>query len=323
MATHVVVRSAAVDRMWAIGRWSAMVALLGWVVAMVAWPAEALSILWYGAIPILPATFFLTPIPWRSVCPLATLNELGNRLGPARMPTPREASLLGAAGLVLFHLLVPARRFVFNEQGVALAVTVVGVGLLAIGLGAVFAVRSGFCNGLCPVLPIELLYGQAPVVRLQRGRCVACTTCTPRGCIDLAQGRAFTQVTGAARHWAWLGRPYGMFIAALPGFIVGYSQLSNGPVSQAPMVYETTLGWSLVSLTVVSVAVAVGRIDARVAQAALAALAGLLYYWFTGPVVAREMGLSPTIGVAVRWAGIAVVGWWAMVTLAARARRTE
>ena len=61
------------------------------------------------------------------------------------------------AGLVLFHLMVPARHFLFNQNGVALAITIVAVGGLALLLGSMFPVRSAFCNALCPVLASGLL----------------------------------------------------------------------------------------------------------------------------------------------------------------------
>ncbi|MBM4186227.1 MAG: hypothetical protein FJ206_02840 [Gemmatimonadetes bacterium] len=318
MATHVVVRSEREARFWASSRVFAMLATVALLGALVVWPGNALAVLWYGAIPLLPATFFLSPIPWRSVCPLATLNEWGNLIGRQRAPTAREVAWLTGLGLVLFHLMVPARRFLFNEHGLVLAVTVAAVGLLAVGLGVVYSVRSGFCNDLCPVLPVELLYGQAPVVRLRRGRCETCTTCTPRGCIDLSQGRAFTQVTGTGREWQWLTKPFGLFIAALPGFIIGYSTLPNGPIDQAFVVYGTTLGWSLASLVVVAGITIVGRVEARLVPIGIAATAGVLYYWFTGPVVARELAVAPVIGEVVRWIGMAVVASWLFVTLRAR-----
>lgn len=147
-STHILVYSPRRSLLWAIARWSAMLAvpiLLTWLVVE---QADALRMLWYVAIPLLPATFFLNPVLWRSVCPLATLNEWGNALAGQRPLSPRTAGVLGIAGLVLFHLLVPARRFVFNQNGPALAAIVVAVATLALMLGAVYAIRSGFCNAL-------------------------------------------------------------------------------------------------------------------------------------------------------------------------------
>ncbi len=321
-STHVLVHDPRRAALWSVARWTALAtvpALLAWMILA---PEAALTALWYVAIPVLPATFFVNTILWRGVCPLATLNEWGNRLGRPQAPSARTVAVLSVAGLILFHLMVPARRFLFNEHGPALAATVAAVGVLALVLGALFAVRSAFCNALCPVLPVELLYGQAPLVRMTRGRCETCTTCTPRGCLDLAQGRAFTQVIGPSRRSAaWLARPYGIFIAALPGFIVGYSLLGNGPLATAPAVYATTLGWSLASVAVVTGLVLTLRLDTRVAYPLLAGAAGLLYYWFAGPTMARELGAGELLSLAVRGVGMGVVALWLVRALATRSSR--
>jgi hypothetical protein len=315
MATHVLIRDPGRDRLWSIARWTAIAAvplLLAWLVAA---PPGALTALWYLAIPVLPATFFVTTIPWRSVCPLATLNEWGNRIGSQRELSPKVAGALSILGLVLFHLMVPARRFLFNTNGPALAITVAAVGGLALWLGSMYSVRSAFCNALCPVLPVELLYGQAPLLRMARGRCQTCTTCTPRGCLDLAQGRAFAQVAGASRSTAWLARPFGIFIAALPGFIVGYGLTSDGPLASAPAVYATTIGWSLASLAIIALVVLITRADARIVHPVIAGLAGVLYYWFAGPAIALQLGAADSVALAIRVAGMGLVGYWLLRTV--------
>ena len=87
-----------------------MLGLVALVVTLVLAPEHALTSLWYVAVPLLPASFFVSPALWRGVCPLSTLNAWGNRLGPARELSAREAALAGAGGLGLFHLMVPARQ---------------------------------------------------------------------------------------------------------------------------------------------------------------------------------------------------------------------
>jgi hypothetical protein len=296
---------------WTIARWTALAAvplLLAWLVLA---PATALTALWYVAIPALPATFLVSTALWRGICPLGTLNEVGNRLGRQREPGPRLVLGLNIAGLVLFHLMVPARHFVFNANGPALAAAVAVVGGLAAGLGALFTVRSGFCNALCPVLPVELLYGQAPLISMNRGRCSTCTMCTPRGCLDLAGQKAVNQVLGPSRHSArWLVTPHGVFFAALPGFVIGYNQVKDGPLGGAAMVYATTLGWSLASLVAVALLVLALRLHSRVVLPLLAAAAGALYYWYAGPAITTHLGAGHSLGEAIRIAGIGVVATW-------------
>lgn len=286
----------------------ATVALLA---GMIVQPDVSLRLLWYVAIPILPATFFVNTAIWRNICPLATLNAWGNQIGQQRTLSPNAAALLGTGGLVLFHLMVPARRFLFNTDGPALAITVAVVGLLAVALGAVYAVRSAFCNALCPVLPVELLYGQAPLVEMARGRCATCTTCTPRGCLDLAQARALPQLFGRHRQsMAWLAEPRGIFMAALPGFIVGYSLLEDGSLRSAPLVYATTLGWSLGSVLVVVALTRAFRLRSETVLVLLAAIAGLLYYWFAGAAIATAFAAPDLLSTGIRIVGMGLVAYW-------------
>lgn len=308
---QVLIQSLRRAALWAIARWSGLAAvppLLAWLVLE---PTSALTALWYLTVPVLPATFFLSTTLWRGVCPLATLNEVGNRLGRPRAPTPRMLSVLSVGGLVLFHLMVPARHFLFNEHGGILAATIATVAGLAVLLGARFPVRSAFCNALCPVRPIELLYGQSPLVSMERGRCPTCTGCTPRGCLDLSETKAIPQLLGSARRtWRWLATPHGVFFAALPGFIIGYDQVRDGPLGGAGITYVTTLGWSLASVLVVGALVAAFRLPLRLTLPLLAAGAGALYYWYAGPAIMTQLAAGPGLAYGIRTVGMGLVGSW-------------
>lgn len=297
--------------LWALGQAVAV----GAVPALLAWlalaPETALRVFWYAVVPVLPASFFLNTTLWRSVCPLATLNAWGNRLGRPRPITTGATTVLGVGGLVLFHLLVPARHVLFHADGRALAATILVVGALAVALGGIYAVRSGFCNALCPVLPVEQLYGQSPLIPMVRGRCATCAVCTSRGCLDLAGGRALVQVIGPGRRTAaWLRTPYGLFIAGLPGFIIGFGRLADGPLASAPLAYATTLGWTLASILVVVVLAVGARMEATRLFPLLAGISGVLYYWFTGPAIATAFGAGPGVALTVRVLGMGLAAIW-------------
>lgn len=313
---HVLIRHPAAERRWAAARGLAMLA----VGVLLAWlcfdPARALTTLWYGVIPLLPAVFFLNPVLWRGVCPLATFNTWGNALGRPRPLSPRLAGVLGTGGLVLFHIMVPARHFAFNEHGPVLVATILAVAVLALLLGALFEVRSAFCNALCPVLPVEMLYGQVPLLRLDRGRCTACSVCTPRGCLDLAGGRTAAQVLGPSRRGTgWLLTPFGVFAAALPGFIIGYSLVPDGGIDRIGAVYGATIGGSLLSYLAVAAAVVALRSRAAVALPVIAAISGGLYYAFAGPAISGALAVPAWTGRLVQLAGIGLVTMWLVAAL--------
>jgi hypothetical protein len=167
-------------------------------------PDLTLTILWSLVIPLVPASLLVAPQLWRNVCPLATLNMASNGLVARRNPSPRLLAGAAVAGMVLLGVMVPARRVMFNTDATILAVTIAAVAVLASVLGAVFEAKSGFCNALCPVLPVERLYGQAPFVELSNPRCDGCTHCSVKGCIDLAPAHAIEPVVqrlGKGRAW--------------------------------------------------------------------------------------------------------------------------
>jgi len=304
-------RPPAVRGRWRLARGAALLAVPLLLLALVLFPAPALRVLWYGIIPILPAVFFVNPGFWRGVCPLATLNAAGNRVGDPRPVSPAVLTGLGVGGLLLFHLMVPARHLWFNQHGLALAITIVVVGGLAMVMGMWLPIRSGFCNALCPVHPVELLYGQSPLVELTRGRCDTCTLCTSRGCIDLVGRKAVPQVLGSSRHsMRWLLTPHGVFFAALPGFIIGYNRVADGSWSTVLPVYAATLGWSLLSYLGFVLVTAVLQAGSRAMLLGAAALSGVLYYWFTGPAIARQFGLGSWAGWVIQLGALGLIGVW-------------
>ena len=156
------------------------------VLGLVTHPGPTTNVLWNAIIPVLPAVFLLSPALWRNVCPLSTLATLSPlRYRTRTIDAPMVRATL-VVGVILLFVLVPARRFWFNTDGGALAVAIIMVAILALASGFAFKRKAGFCNAICPVLPVERLYGQRPLVTVPNVRCTPCVGCTERGCIDLS-----------------------------------------------------------------------------------------------------------------------------------------
>jgi hypothetical protein len=287
--------------LWRVAQGAGLLATALLLVGLVAVPDAALRALWDIAIPLVPASLLVSPMLWRNTCPLATLNLLGNGWLGRRPLGGRALERAGAAGIALLVILVPARRFLFNTDGAALAVTVAAVGLLALALGTLFDAKAGFCNAFCPVLPVERLYGQAPLLKLGNTRCEPCTLCAVPGCIDLNPGKAPLQMLGGARGGAaWLATPFGAFAAAFPGFVVGYYTLENGRLATAGGVYLHVILWMAASYAVTAAAVGIARPATPRALALLAGAGVGLYYWFASPVLAAGLGLPQPYAVPLR-----------------------
>ncbi len=308
---HVLESEPRVVARWQAAQLATVAGFVALVVTLAAAPTVALRSLWAVAVPLLPATFFVSPALWRGICPLSTLNAWGNHLGSPRAPAPGEAQALGVAGLVLFHALVPARHLGLNTSGPLLAGTLVAIALVAVGAGMRWESRSGFCNALCPVLPIERLYGQAALVAIKRGRCARCAVCTPTGCIDLAEQKALRQVVGPPRRGnGWLATPFGVFAAALPGFILGYAAVRDGGWPDAGRTYLATLGGSALSFATVAALTRLARPAPLRALAVLAAVSGGLYCWITAPLIAAAFGFPAGVTAALRSAALLLMSAW-------------
>jgi hypothetical protein len=269
---------------WKLAEWVGLLATPVLLLGLFQWPEPTLEILWNVVIPLIPVSLLLTPLLWRNTCPLSTLNLYGNKLSDRPWPPSWFVTAAPILGIALFAALVPARRFLFNQNGPVLAITIVAVGTLAVLLGALFKVKSGFCNAVCPVLPVERLYGQRPILKVGHTRC--CTECTAT-CIDPSPQQAPLVALGESLDSSrWLTTPFGAFAAGFPGFVFGYFQTADGPLSSAVLVYATVfLG---------AAALAVGT-----------------YYWFAAPQLTATLGFGATAGQAARVLfTLFVFGWW-------------
>jgi nitrite reductase (NADH) large subunit len=306
------IRLPLIDRnpLWTTAQWIGLVLTVVLLGALVRWPTPTLHILWDMVIPLLPAVFLVNPMLWRNVCPLATLNTVtGDRRQSGAFATPL---LIGAWGLgiALLAVMVPARRFLFNEHGDVMAVTVAVVGILAVAMGAVVSRRGGFCNAICPVLPVEKLYGQAPLLPVGSARCHDCNHCTAAGCIDLAGGKSARQSVHLGEGVRWIMNPFGIFAAAFPGFVIGYFQTDNTAFAGAGATYLTVAAWAAGSLVLVILLVGLLRPKPTVVLPLLGGLAVALYYWFAAPALATAYGLPATGAVVLRALALVLIVTW-------------
>lgn len=302
-------------RLWRSARLASLAATLALLAALVVTPAPALEVLWKVVIPLVPASLLASPMLWRNVCPLSTLNmaadrALGSRLPPRRPLRGRWATASCVLGIGLLAAMVPARRFVFNHDGPALALVITGVAVAALLAGLAFEAKAGFCNAFCPVLPVERLYGQCPLIDVGNSRCGACTLCAP-ACIDLSPVKTIRQVLGPGRRsHAWLTTPFGAFAAAFPGFVLGYFLAPDTTLSGAIWVYIRILGWAALAWLAVALIVHALEITSARALPALAATAAGIYYWFAAPDLAQALS-TPEPGAAVaRVAFLSLVAIW-------------
>ncbi|NNG15578.1 MAG: hypothetical protein HKM89_03780 [Gemmatimonadales bacterium] len=296
---------------WRMAQAISLTLLASLVIGLLARPEPTLHVLWNIVLPLLPASLLVSPALWRGICPLATLNTLPNGLMARRSLTVKWAPVAGTIGVVLLALLVPARRFLFNTDGMALAALILAVAVAAVLLGAFYDMKAGFCNSICPILPVERLYGQAPLARFANPRCPDCTLCTPRGCIDLSPSKSVAQTLGPRRRsHAWLFSFFGVFAGAFPGFVLGYFTRQDVPFAAAGSVYLAVGLMAAGSYAITVVVVHLLRLEFNLALSILGAAAAGLYYWFAAPALAEALGLGPSLALGIRIAALALAAIW-------------
>lgn len=298
---------------WQTVQLAGLVATVALIGGLLFRPATALHILWDMVIPLLPAVFLVNPLLWRNVCPVATLNSYAGEASIGRRRFGAGLRATWAAGIVILLLLLPARHAVFNENGALLALLVTALAGTATIAGLVYDRRAGFCSALCPVLPVEKLYGQFPLLSVGSARCGDCSLCVAAGCPDLARGKAAAQTVPDRSRWMLTA--YGAFAAMFPGVIAGYFTFEAG--ANNPFLHLALAGvGSWIAASIVADAL---RFEARDVLPILGAASFATYYWWAAPKLAVAYGVDAA-AVPLRWAAVMLAGVWLWRALRVPAR---
>ncbi len=254
--------------------------------SLIVWPRLGLHLLWNVLIPVAPALLVLAPGVWRNLCPLGSMSLAPHHFGLSRRaslsPVWRGRMYLGA--LVLLLVVVPFRKVTLDTNGPLLAVVLAAVGLLAIGLGLAFNWRSGWCSSLCPVYPVELLYGSRPLLSVASAHCPNCSRCVAP-CSESTAG-----VTPRSAVKTPLGRCVGIVLTGFfPGFVWGWYHVSTysgmDGFNHLPLAYGLPcLAGGLTLTLYLAVRKAWPRQDDLIGSI-FAASAIITYYWFRLPPI--------------------------------------
>ena len=148
-------------------------------------PKDGLKLWWGLLVPCLPLVWFVIPGLWRNLCPLAAINQLPRRtnLTFARTAPGWWTEYAPVVGMLALLAAVASRPVLFNSSGHATAALIAGALVLALVGGVAFKGKSGWCSSLCPMLPVQRLYGQTPFFTVPNSHCRSCLGCT-KNCYD-------------------------------------------------------------------------------------------------------------------------------------------
>ena len=247
-------------------------------------PQAGLDLFWKLIVPLLPLVFAVLPGVWRQICPMALLNQTPRLLGWSRgltFPLALKNSIYIVAALTFFFV-VTLREVYFNTQPHALLL-LMGASLgLAFAGGLVFKGRSGWCGTLCPLMPIQKAYGQAPLVLVKNGYCSTCVGCQ-KNCYDFNPRAAMHSDLADADQWYSGHREF--FAAGLPGLVIGF--YTAGDTSQISMLsYFLHMGqWIALTLGLYMAFTRIVRISRYKAALVFSMGALVIFYWFASPVI--------------------------------------
>jgi hypothetical protein len=277
-------------------------------------PVIGLLIMWNMLIPAAPALLVVAPGVWRNVCPLATMSMLPRRLSFSRkIALPRQwASWLALIGVIALYLIVPLRHINLDTNAQMTAILLIGAGTIAVAMGGIFDQRSGWCTTLCPIHPVEKLYGFAPPATVKNMRCDACTACTGP-CPDST--RSMTPIiTRSSRLDQWIG--HGL-TGSFAGFVFGWYQLPDfqGHIDAAKIItgYLWPLGCAAASLAIYAAChqwLCRSKSSRTTLVKVFATAAVCTYYWHRIPALA---GFGPYPGTGLLYDLSNVLPGWVVI----------
>lgn len=299
---------------WRLIQIAGVVTVLVLVYILFFFPETGLFILWKIAVPVLPLVFVFMPGIWRNSCPLAIINQTPLVFGFARdIRPPRIIKNYGyVIAISLLLILVTSRKIIFNTNGELMAILILIVAVIAFFGGFFFSGKSGFCSTICPVLPVERIYGQSPFIYSPNVHCSHCVGCT-RNCYDYNPSAAYLadQYSEDKLHSAMRR----IFASLFPGFVLSYFIIDENLNSVPEMLIKMFLITSASSV-VFYILNAVLKTSANKLPSLFGITAFTIYYWFTIPILAGSFTKVTAIPVpaeiifALRFITIAFSIYW-------------
>lgn len=285
-------------RVWNAIRVGSVCAYIALCIALFVRPAGGLFVFFKVIVPLLPILFFVAPGLWRNICPLAASNQTPRVLNFTRgLTTPEWLRNRGyIVAIILFFGIVSARLALFNASGTAtgvlLSVTIVN----AFGAGFLFKGKSGWCSSICPLLPLQRVYGQTPFLTVPNSHCQPCVGCT-KNCYDFKPRVAYqADLHDPDPSWS---APRKLFAAALPGFVLGFFTLVGNHDLSNVHIYERLALYFIGSVGSFFAIDALFPVGAAMLTALFASVAINLFYWYASVILAGSF--KTVTGLSIPW----------------------
>lgn len=286
----------------AIQKWR-IVQILVWMAGaaivfnLIFFPALGIHLFWNILIPVAPAILVLAVGVWRNICPMASSALFPNHKGISkrRKINIKQSGILNLIGVTSLFIIVPLRHAIFDRNGLATALLILSIAIVSIISGLFFEWKSVWCSGLCPVHPVEKLYGLQNKFSVPNMHCTSCNQCVVP-CPDSTPGINPLSAKKTDYH-----KIAGfLMVGAFPGFIWGwfhvpdYEGLTN--TQQLIEIYKLPLlGLIATSLLFMLLKYFLNK---KIVISLFSASAVACYYWFRVPAL-LGYGIFPGDGMLV------------------------
>lgn len=250
-------------------------------------PKLGVLLFWNILIPVAPALLVVAAGVWRNVCPLATTNLLPRHWGLSKRKklSPAQLGALNLISVVALYTIVPLRHAVFNNNGIATGILIIAMAAAGVALGFIYEWKSAWCSGLCPVHPVEKLYGGNTIKAMPNAHCTNCMNCVvpcPDSTPNIHPLASAKTIYHTLSGW--------LIVGGLPGFIWGWFHVPDEAaltsLSAALAVYKMPLLGMTVTLIIYEMLTRVLPQQYHLKLVNIFAAAGVsCYYWYRIPAL--------------------------------------
>ncbi len=187
-------------------------------------PTLGIHLFWNILIPIAPLLLVVGVGIWRNVCPMASTALFARHMNfsKRRKLTMSQSSKLNLIAIIALFVIAPLRHAIFNTSGSATAILILTLAIIAIVTSFFFEWKSAWCSGLCPIHPVEKLYGLKNKLKLPNAHCIECSKCvtpcpdsTPKLNPHSVKKTMYHKIAGT------------LTVGAFPGFVWGWFQVPD------------------------------------------------------------------------------------------------
>jgi NADPH-dependent 2,4-dienoyl-CoA reductase/sulfur reductase-like enzyme/ferredoxin len=292
-------------KVWQGMRAGSLVAGVAVAALLIVAPDTGLFVMWKVIIPTLPALFMIAPGLWRNLCPLAASNQTPRALKITRALTaPNWLKEYGyVIAFTLFGTFVLLRRFGLDDSGPLSALLLLGAMIGAFAGGMVLKGKSGWCSTICPLLPVQRIYGQTPLALIANAHCQPCVGCV-KNCYDFNPRAAYlADLHDDDSYWSGYRR---FFVGAFPGLVLGFFAIPDGRWHAVLGGIALCVAVSIASFAVLSTFV---KTSPHTLTSLYGAVAFGIFYWYASTI------LPEALTWAVRAAAIALAATWFIRTV--------